>query len=1224
MRNICSWQHGEPLLSGQWHFWIDRGGTFTDIVARSPDGILTTRKLLSECPERYRDPGLHAIRQILALGADAPVPAAQVASIRIGTTVATNALLERKGTRTLLVTTLGLGDALRIGYQNRPRLFDRQIVLPELLYERVLEVDERLGADGQVVKPLDLQAAEGGLRTAYADGFSSCAICLLHGYRYPQHELALARIAAGVGFEQVSVSHQVSPLMKLVGRGDTTVVDAYLSPILRRYVQGIDTELGDASDSIRLMFMQSSGGLADARSFAGKDAILSGPAGGVVGMVETARRAGFDRLIGFDMGGTSTDVSHYAGSFERSFDTLVAGVRMRAPMMRIHTVAAGGGSILRHDGLRMRVGPDSAGADPGPACYRRGGPLTVTDANLLVGKIRPEFFPSLFGPTGDQPLDADTVRARFDELASGCDMDPVEMADGFLRIAVDNMARAIKKISVERGHDVSRYALVCFGGAGGQHACRVADALDMRSVFIHPLASVLSAYGIGLADVRVTRQRAVEAPLTAQSVDALRRGLDELAAAAQAAVADQGMSRAHIRHERRLFVKYAGTDTPLELDFDLYEQMVAAFEQRHEREFGYLAPETPLVVESLLAEAIGVTDTAADSTADVGAGSAQEVSQRGRGRFYTDGAWHEAAIVPWRDLTAGEILDGPAIVVEPNSTLVIEPGWRGSLGASRELLLERSVPLDRGRAVGTDADPVLLEIFNNLFMSIAEQMGVTLEKTASTINIRERLDFSCALFDAGGGLVANAPHMPVHLGSMSTSVRTVIDRNPSMRPGDVYVLNDPYHGGTHLPDITVVAPVYLGENPRPLFYVAARGHHADVGGKSPGSMPADSRSVEEEGVLIDNFRLVRAGQFDEAGLRALLARGRFPARNPDQNVADLKAQVAACRRGMGEIERMTADFGLEVVQAYMRHVQDNAEESVRRLIDALHDSEFACQTDAGCRVAVKIRVNREERGATVDFTGTSAQQPSNFNAPAAVTRAAVLYVLRCMVDEDIPMNEGCLRPVTLVIPERSMLSPESPAATVAGNVETSQVITDTLFGALGAMAAAQGTMNNVTFGNDRFQYYETICGGGGAGPGFGGASAVHTHMTNSRMTDPEVLEWRFPVRVEEFSIRRGTGGGGAWHGGDGVVRRMRFLEPARASILSDRRKVPPHGLAGGAPGACGRNAVERADGTVEELAGCDTRDMEPGDVLVVETPGGGGYGKRAERQETTLGSWVSS
>jgi 5-oxoprolinase (ATP-hydrolysing) len=1197
-------------LAGQWHFWIDRGGTFTDVVARSPEGALSTRKLLSECPERYRDPGLYAIRQILGLTADTPVPAAQVASIRIGTTVATNALLERKGTRTLLVTTRGLGDALRIGYQNRPRLFDRQIVLPELLYERIMEADERLGADGRLIRPLDLGAAEAGLRAAHADGFRSCAICLLHGYRHPQHELELARIAVEAGFEQVSVSHQVSPLMKLVGRGDTTVVDAYLSPILRRYVNGIDRELGEASQAIRLLFMQSSGGLADARAFAGKDAILSGPAGGVVGMVETARRAGFERLIGFDMGGTSTDVSHYAGSFERSFDTLVAGVRMRAPMMRIHTVAAGGGSILRHDGSRMRVGPDSAGADPGPACYRRGGPLTVTDANLLVGKIRPEFFPSLFGPGGDEPLDAGRVKDLFGQLAAGCGMDPVEMADGFLRIAVDNMARAIKKISVERGHDVSRYALVCFGGAGGQHACRVADALDMRSVFIHPLASVLSAYGIGLADVRVTRQRAVEALLTEGSVDALGRGLDELCAAARAAVVDQGIPAAQVRSERRLFIKYSGTDTPLELDFGGYRQMVEAFEQRHEREFGYLAPDTPLVVESLLAEGIGVTDTPAESTATTG--TAPVRTTRSRGRFYTDGAWREAAIVPWRELAAGEVLEGPAIVVEPNSTVIIEPGWRGSLGAARELVLARNVPLDRAHAVGTDADPVLLEIFNNLFMSIAEQMGVALEKTASTINIRERLDFSCALFDGGGGLVANAPHMPVHLGSMSTSVRTVIERNPDMCPGDVYVLNDPYHGGTHLPDITVVAPVYLGGHARPLFYVAARGHHADVGGKSPGSMPADSRTVEEEGVLIDNFRLVRDGQFDEVGLRALLASGPYPARNPDQNVADLKAQVAACRRGMAEIERMTADFGLEVVQAYMRHVQDNAEESVRRLIDALHDSEFTCQTDAGCRVAVKIRVNRQERSATVDFTGTSGQQPSNFNAPAAVTRAAVLYVLRCMVDEEIPMNEGCLRPVTLVIPEGSMLSPEAPAATVAGNVETSQVITDALFGALGAMAAAQGTMNNVTFGNDRFQYYETICGGAGAGPGFDGASAVHTHMTNSRMTDPEVLEWRFPVQVEEFSIRRGTGGRGAWHGGDGVVRRLRFLEAARVSILSDRRRVPPHGLDGGGPGVCGRNAIERADGSVEELAGCDARDMAPGDVLVVETPGGGGWGRKGE------------
>jgi 5-oxoprolinase (ATP-hydrolysing) len=1196
-------------LSGQWHFWIDRGGTFTDVVARAPDGGLHTRKLLSECPERYRDAGLAAIRDILEVVPGAPLPAGRVASIRIGTTVATNALLERRGTRTVLVTTRGLGDALRIGYQNRPRLFDRQIVLPEQLQERVIEADERIGARGEVVAALDEQAAGAALREAFAAGIRSCAICLLHGYRYPAHERALAGIARQAGFEQVSVGHEVSPLMKLVGRGDTTVVDAYLSPILRRYVDGIARELGRAGASIRLMFMQSSGGLAEAKSFAGKDAILSGPAGGVVGMVETARAAGLERLIGFDMGGTSTDVSHYAGSFERSLETPVAGVRMRAPMMQIHTVAAGGGSILRHDGSRMRVGPDSAGADPGPASYRRGGPLTVTDANIMVGKLRPEFFPAVFGPDGRQPLDAGLVAGLFADLAQRSGMDPLEMADGFLRIAVDNMARAIKKISVERGHDVSRYALVCFGGAAGQHACRVADALDIRRVFIHPLASVLSAFGIGLADVRVTRQRSVEAILEPGVIDRLRTEFDALAAAAEAAVVQQGVARAQVRSERRLFIKYSGTDTPLELDFDQHERLVAEFESRHEREFGYLSRDTPLVVESLLVEAIGATDSPArgiDLALPASRGG-PEPSQRGR--FFSDGSWHQCAIVHWRDLDKAVTLDGPAIVVEPNSTVVVEAGWRVSLGDARELLLERAVPLERSRAIGTDADPVLLEIFNNLFMSIAEQMGVTLERTASTINIKERLDFSCALFDESGALVANAPHMPVHLGSMSTSVRTVITRNPAMRAGDFYVLNDPYNGGTHLPDITVVAPMHVAGRQEPLFYVAARGHHADVGGKSPGSMPADSRSVEEEGVLIDNFLLVRDGRFDERGIRGLLGRGPYPARNPDLNVADLKAQVAACRRGMREIERMVSNFGLEVVRAYMRHVQDNAEESVRRLIDVLHDSEFACETDQGCRVAVRITVDRAKRSATVDFTGTSPQQESNFNAPAAVTRAAVLYVFRCMVDQEIPMNEGCLRPVTLVIPERSMLSPAPPAATVAGNVETSQVITDTLFGALGALAASQGTMNNVTFGNQRFQYYETICGGAGAGPGFDGASAVHTHMTNSRMTDPEVLEWRFPVRLESFAIRRGSGGAGRWRGGDGVLRRLRFLEAATASILSGRRRIAPHGLKGGGPGACGKNSVERADGSVRRLGGCDSMDMQPGDVLVVETPGGGGYGR---------------
>jgi 5-oxoprolinase (ATP-hydrolysing) len=1193
-------------LPGQWHFWIDRGGTFTDVVARAPDGRTLTRKLLSENPGRYADAAVQAIRDALGLGPSDPLPAGAVESIRIGTTVATNALLEREGERTVLVTTRGFGDALRIGYQNRPRLFERHIRLPDLLYERVIEVDERVGADGTVVVPLDAAAAGRALRAAAGDGIRACAICLVHGYRFPAHEQSLAALARAAGFTQVSVSHEVSPLMKFVSRGDTTVVDAYLSPVLRRYVDGVAAALGPGPQGPSLMFMQSSGGLADAARFAGKDAILSGPAGGVVGMVEAGTAAGFDRLIGFDMGGTSTDVSHYAGELERTFDSVVAGVRLRAPMIQVYTVAAGGGSLLSYDGVRMRVGPGSAGADPGPACYRRGGPLTVTDANVMVGKLQPEHFPALFGPRADERLDRDRVEALFGELAGRHDLDPVELADGFLRIAVDNMARAIKKISVERGHDVQRYTLVCFGGAGGQHACKVADAIDIRRVLVPPLASVLSAHGIGLADVRVTRQQAVEAPLEDDLVPELEDAYGRLAVEAAAAVAGQGVPSSRIRTGKRVFIKYQGTDTPLELDYAPPAALLNAFEARHEREFGYLSPGTPLVVESLLVEAVGVTD-APDVVAEPAVTGPP--SARGRGRFYSDGTWRDCVVLRWQDLRPGETCDGPAIVVEPNSTVVVEPGWRASADEGRRLVLERYVRLQRGAAAGTDVDPVLLEIFNNRFMSIAEQMGVTLEKTASTINIKERLDFSCALFDSTGALVANAPHMPVHLGSMSTSVRTVIERNPGMAPGDMFVLNDPYHGGTHLPDLTVVAPVHLPGHAVPLFFVAARGHHADIGGKSPGSMPADSRTVDEEGVLIDNFQLVHAGSLDEAGLRRLLAAGTYPARNPDQNVADLKAQVAACRRGIREVGRMVEDFGLEIVRAYMMHVQDNAEESVRRLIDALHDSEYACDTDQGYRIAVAIRVDRSRRCATIDFEGTSPQQPGNFNAPAAVTRAAVLYVLRCMVDEEIPMNEGCLRPVEILVPPGCMLAPSAPAATVAGNVETSQVITDALFGALGALAAAQGTMNNLTFGNQRYQYYETICGGSGAGPGFDGTSAVHTHMTNSRMTDAEVLEWRFPVRVEEFSIRRASGGAGHWRGGDGARRRLRFLQPVTVSLLSDRRSVPPPGLSGGEPGACGANRVERADGSVEELGGCDTRELAAGDAIVIETPGGGGFGK---------------
>jgi 5-oxoprolinase (ATP-hydrolysing) len=1192
-------------------FWIDRGGTFTDIVARRDDGTLVTHKLLSDNPERYRDAAVHGIRELLRLSAGAPIPAEAIEAVKMGTTVATNALLERTGERTALVITRGFADALRIGYQNRPKLFVRRLERPAQLYERVIEADERIGAHGDVVTPLDLAALETSLRGAFADGIRAVAVVLMHGYRYPQHERAIAELARAIGFPQVSASHEVSPLMKLVSRGDTTVVDAYLSPILRRYVDEVERDLGGA---FRLQFMQSSGGLTDAHRFQGKDAILSGPAGGIVGAVEVSRLAGFDRIIGFDMGGTSTDVTHWAGEYERAFVTEVAGVRLRAPMMSIHTVAAGGGSICTFDGARFRVGPQSAGANPGPASYRRGGPLTVTDCNVMVGKIDPDLFPKVFGRDGDAPLDARIVEAGFGslardiEVATGHVRAPEEVADGFLDIAVENMANAIKHISVQRGYDVTAYTLCSFGGAGGQHACRVADALGMTRVFIHPLAGVLSAYGMGLADVRALRQQAVEARLSPASLTATRAAFDALDDEARDDVAAQGIDRSRIRVERTLHVKYEGTDTTLGVPMAAGADDVSReFDRRYRQQYGFLMPGRALVIESIGIEAIGKSHDVHDERPafDTREGSLVPIKHR---RMFTARAWHDAPVYAREDLRPGDAIDGPAIVREQNATTVIEPGWRAHLTERDHLIMARVQPIERAHAIGTTADPVMLEVFNNLFMAIAEQMGVTLANTSYSVNIKERLDFSCAIFDAAGNLIANAPHMPVHLGSMGESVKTIIDAyRGRTREGDVYVLNAPYNGGTHLPDVTVIAPVYV-DSRLPEFYVASRGHHADIGGTTPGSMPPDSTEVDEEGVLLDSVQLVAEGRFLEDEMRAILASGRYPARNVEQNLADLRAQVAACAKGIDELRKMVGQFGRDVVRAYMKHVQDNAEEAVRRVVGALSDGAFEYEMDSGAVVRVKISVDRDARAATIDFSGTSAQQPTNFNAPSAVCKAAVLYVFRTLVDDDIPMNAGCLEPLSIVIPEGSMLAPRYPAAVVAGNVETSQTITDTLYGALGVLAASQGTMNNFTFGNARYQYYETIAGGSGAGPDFDGESVMQTHMTNSRLTDPEVLEWRFPVRLEAFAIRHGSGGAGRHRGGDGAIRRVRFLEPMTAVMLANHRRIAPFGVAGGAPGATGRNWVERTDGTREDYGATFEVEMNAGDVFVVETPGGGGFG----------------
>jgi 5-oxoprolinase (ATP-hydrolysing) len=1270
---------GSRGAQGTWDFWIDRGGTFTDVVGRRPDGTLVAHKLLSDNPEAYRDAAVQGIRHLLGLEPDEPIPAGRIGAVKMGTTVATNALLERKGEPTLLLATKGFRDALRIGYQARPKIFARHIIKPEMLYRRVVEVAERVRADGTVEQAPDLEAVRTELARARADGIHAVAIVFLHAYRYPEHEGQVAALAREMGFPQVSVSHEVSPLIKLVGRGDTSVVDAYLSPIIRRYVAQVAEEMGTdtatafpasmwgrdreggrsrAPGSVatplpnpprqagreqaaasgaaaanrehgpRLMFMMSSGGLTAAELFQGKDAILSGPAGGVVGMAETGREAGFSHLIGFDMGGTSTDVSHFDGEYERAFETEVAGVRMRAPMMLIHTVAAGGGSILHFDGARFRVGPASAGANPGPTCYRRGGPLALTDANVMVGKLLPEFFPKIFGPHQDQPLDAQSVRQSFANLARevGDGRTAEEVADGFIKIAVENMANAIKKISVQRGYDVTRYALNCFGGAGGQHACLVADALGMTRVLIHPFSSLLSAYGMGLADIRATRQQAIEEVFDDAVLASIAAVGSRLGEDARNEVIGQGVPSRDVTVELRAHLRYAGTDTALVVPAQApsgtsrnnagpdLRAMKSAFEAAHKSRFGFIDETKQMVVEAVSVEAIGGGAKFSEPQSPITADPLPSPAHRTR--FYSGGAWHDAAIFLRDQLAPGHRVPGPAIVIEPHQTVVVEPGWSAEITAKNHLILSRTVALKRRTAIGTEADPVMLEVFNNLFMSIAEQMGVSLQNTAYSVNIKERLDFSCAVFAADGTLVANAPHMPVHLGSMDRAVETIIRENQGrIAPGDVYAINAPYNGGTHLPDITVCTPVFDAAQQEILFWVASRGHHADVGGISPGSMSPNATTIEEEGVYIDNFKLVDRGRFREPELHALLTGARYPARNATQNINDLKAQIAANEKGVQELNKMVAQFTLPVVTAYMQHVQDNAAESVRRVIDRLHDSEFSYEMDQGTVIKVKITVDKDKREATVDFSGTSPQQNTNFNAPEPVTRAAVLYVFRVMVDDDIPMNAGCLRPINIVIPKRSMLSPEYPAAVVAGNVETSQAVTNCLFGALGALAAAQGTMNNLNFGNARHQYYETICSGSPAGPGFDGTDAVHTHMTNTRLTDPEVLEFRYPVLLEDFHIRQGSGGRGKWKAGDGVRRTIRFLEQMECTILSGHRRVRPFGLSGGEPGQIGENWVRRHGGRMERLQGCDATVIDADEAIIIQPPTAGGYGDPRERAD---------
>lgn len=1256
-----------PSDAKRWQFWIDRGGTFTDIVAKQPNGALVTHKLLSENPEHYPDAAIQGIRDLLGVSKGTPIPTEQIDVVRMGTTVATNALLEHKGEDVLLVTTRGFRDALRIGYQQRPDLFALNIVLPEMLYSNVIEADERISADGEVLQALDQAALRSQLQTAYDQGMRSVAILFMHAWHTPQHEQQAAALARDIGFPQISVSHAVSPLIRFVGRGDTTVVDAYLSPVLRRYVDQVTSQL----PATNLLFMQSNGGLAHADHFQGKDAILSGPAGGVVGMVQTAKQAGFDKLIGFDMGGTSTDVCHYASdgqhdTYERTLESIIAGARIRAPMMQIHTVAAGGGSVINFDGQRFRVGPDSAGANPGPAAYRRGGPLTITDCNVMLGKLQPDYFPALFGDTADQPLDVETVQTAFQSLADTINQDwtAEQVAEGCLAIAVENMANAIKKISVQRGYDISTYTLCCFGGASGQHACLVAEALGMERVFLHPYSGVLSAYGMGLADVRNILTHSIEQPLTPDLLDQLRQQQITLADEARTSIASQQIDTHNLCTEARLHCRYAGSDSTLLIDWhDDITALRTDFDSKHRQRYGFASTDKDLVVASLELEAIGGgTDNSVISSPQVAPIKEADAAPTTH-RVFMRGKWRDVPFYQRDQLTTGQAITAPAIIIESTGTIVLEPGWNATLTQQNNHILTKqtiteqtlsaqsgdedclSETLDRMDSIQertgmysqrvsedkceqshspkpeknpTSPDPIKLEIFNNLFMSIAEQMGYVLEQTAVSVNIKERLDFSCAIFDPTGNLVANAPHMPVHLGSMSESIKAVIRDNPAdaVHPSDAFVLNDPYNGGTHLPDITVIKPVFDDHTDttqqRIIFYVASRGHHADIGGITPGSIPPNSHTIDEEGILIRNVKLVDKGQFQETSIRELLSHNPHPARNIDYNIADLQAQLAACARGEQELKRIIGSMGLDTVQTYMQHVQDNAETSVRRVISQLTDGTFSYPMDDGSHINVTISVDAIEQSAHIDFTGTSAQHSGNFNAPTAITRASVLYVFRCLVQDNIPLNEGCLKPLKITIPEGSMLNPRYPAAVVAGNVETSQAIVDSLFGALEIMGAAQGTMNNVTWGNERHQYYETLCGGAGATPNADGASAVHTHMTNSRLTDPEILETRFPVRLENFSIRENSGGKGHYCGGDGAVRKTRFLDTMSVNIVSGHRKTAPYGMAGGESGQCGRNAIERADGSLSELEGVASITAQPGDALIIETPGGGGYGKAAE------------
>jgi len=1202
---------------GQWQFWVDRGGTFTDIIAKAPNGVLHTKKLLSENPEAYEDAALHGIRDFLGLKKSDPIPQEKIKTVKMGTTVATNALLEKKGDATILVITQGLKDIIEIGTQARPDIFALNIRKPDLLYSDVKEIKERILASGDIETPLDLEAAQATLTKAYEDGFRSIAIVLMHAYKYPAHEKTLVALAKKTGFTQISASHDVSPLAKIVPRGETTIVDAYLSPVLRRYIDRISAIINDDDMPGKLLFMQSSGGLVDARKFRGRDAILSGPAGGIVGAVHTAKLAGFDRIIGFDMGGTSTDVTHYAGEFEKTYETEIAGVRMRVPMMNIHTVAAGGGSLLKFDNGRFRVGPNSAGANPGPVCYRRGGKLAVTDINVCLGKIQPDYFPAIFGPDQNQPLDRDAARAAFKEISAqiGGDRSPEDVAEGFLDIAIEHMVQAIKKISIARGYDVKDYALNCFGGAGGQHACLVAERLGINKIFIHPLSGVLSAYGMGLADIRTESQQVIDQVLSAPLLTIIETYIQKLTKRNMANLMEQGVDKTEINHDASALLRYKGTDTTIKVPVTNDVKMRHYFEDAHNRQYGFIAPEKKIVIETIMVESFGGRDEKQEQqTKDK---SVTEPILETTRKIYSRGIWHKTPIYRIETLEYGHILSGPAIVIEPTGTIIIENNWTGRLNSYRHIILERKTSAALLTKSSTAYDPVTLEIFNNLFMSIAQQMGIILQNTSQSVNVKERLDFSCAIFDPEGNLIANAPHVPVHLGSMDSTIKVLIESGQAINPGDVFIHNNPYNGGSHLPDITIISPVFNDALDNILFFVASRAHHEDIGGISPGSMSPRGKSIHEEGIIFDCVKLVDQGVFLTEDIEQKLGEPPYPARNISQNIADLMAQVAANKTGANELQKLVSRYGLDVVRAYMGYIQDNAEEAVRTVITNINDTAFDYILDDDVHVKLKISINQEKREATIDFTGTSVQLPNNFNAPVTITHAAVLYVFRCLVDDDIPLNAGCMKPLKIIVPKGSMLNPTPPAAVVAGNVETSQAVTNALFGALGALAASQGTMNNLTFGNKHYQYYETICSGSPAGPGFDGVSAVHTHMTNTRLTDPEIMEHRYPVVLENFTIDRESGGRGKWHSGDGVTRSIRFLENMECSILSGHRQIPPFGLEGGQPGRIGKNWIKRQNGHSEDLGSSTQTNVHPGDVINIRTPTGGGFGACNEAETIT-------